>query len=175
MGKDKARRRSKSYWDDIPWNPWPIVPRDAEIVLKETLLVDATGRKDYAVPELQIIANRKGFLYLAEIFSAMADRKDLTCDNHQHLGRLKPPFSLKLSDDLEFTLRIFDHKTRAEVFDWCGVAVGNAARGSLIKRYRRIIALARREEARAKQLRPTYQRRKSKHASQRPPRKRPRS
>lgn len=116
----------------------PVLPKNAELILKETWEVDA---HDVPLPCLAILANRRGYEYLARFFQWMAGRTDVWPDNHEHSNSSPwdEVFDPQLSDQVTFRLVKFDLRRRAAVLEYNGVRPDTARRGDALERYRRRI------------------------------------
>lgn len=122
----------------------------AEIIVKEGYSLASTPQGDtIALPELIILANRKGFSFLAEVFDEMAKRGlghagagDPDPDNHEHLGWARP-FNSALGDRVEIRLGIFTVANRSNVLARYGISKTSRSRGDLQNRFRRLIQQSR--------------------------------
>jgi hypothetical protein len=114
------------------------------------LLYDVDG-KLVPMPELLILANRQGYLELADYFTKLANAGPKLSarrvdpddpDDHRHLEIREAPFDPRLSDDLEMRFGIITPKNRRAVLEKYGITADNRGQGTLIEQYRRHIAEA---------------------------------
>lgn len=119
----------------------------AEIIVKEGFSLASTSQGGtIAVPELAILANRKGFAFLSRVFADVAKRGlgrvqagDPDPENHEHLGWAKP-FDTRRSDRIDIRLGVFTKANRPHVLARYGITKASSQRGDLRHRYRRLIA-----------------------------------
>ena len=115
----------------------------AEVIVKQTYLIDATGEKKYPVPEVLLLGNREGLRNLGQWLVDYAERipkadaMDWDPDDHQHLPTKYPPFNSALSDELEFRIGILTELNRDAVLDKYGINEASRQKGDLVARYRR--------------------------------------
>lgn len=80
----------------------------SEFIVKQQFLIDATGDREYAVPEILLLGNREGLRQLGEWFLQLAGRDpdpahgDWDPDDHQHVPTKFAPVNPALTDELEF-------------------------------------------------------------------------
>jgi len=119
------------------------IPKNAELVVKETILIAANGD---AIPEIRILGNAKGFTYLSRMCAFMADwtrrHADPDIEAHFHVESYQPPFNQRLTDRMEFRLVPLWPKGRRAVLALHKATVANRQQGSLVGRYRAIAARA---------------------------------
>ena len=83
-----------------------------ELIVRLDLLINFTGTKPYLVPDVLLLGNRKGFLWLAEYFRSRAEKKIpreleeslVDPDDHWHLTANSEPFDLRLRAPNKMTL-----------------------------------------------------------------------
>lgn len=102
--------------------------RNGEIVWRIQFLTNATGKTAHAEPVILILADKKGWQYLAAEFSAMAKRKATKSmiaagdgDDHQHLDYKYEPVNSSLSHQMEFRLGVLTPKTRSQTLKKYGI------------------------------------------------------
>lgn len=133
---------------------FPKQPKNAELILKESWEVDASGKKDVPLPCIVVVANRQGYWYLARYFEAMANRKahlfnDAAADPDDHVHFNSRPwegFDPRLSDLVTFRLGTLDKRNRPAVFERYGITRENAERGDMFERYTRRMEKMRQSE-----------------------------
>jgi PAS domain-containing protein len=129
---------------------FPRIPPKAEIILKERFLVDGEGKHDVAFPELIVLANKAGYRYLGKVFHAMSELHTRSDLNHEHFARLTPPFSRRLSDDIEIRLCLINRQVRRRILYYYDIRRGTQRKEGLVGRYRDLIRRARIEETRCR-------------------------
>lgn len=115
---------------------------DAELIVRQGFLIDATGGAISAIPEVVLMANADGLDYLARVFAALAAaaRKGEAAGEGVHLPRLTHPVNARLSDDLEFRFVPLNDENRRAMFKQHGVDMKSKQRGSLFDRYQETLA-----------------------------------
>jgi hypothetical protein len=116
---------------------------NAELIVREGFVIDATGRAQQAVPEVSILGNREGFRYLADIFAHLAERAGARSKSTEpaeplHLSRLEHPVNVRLSDAIEFRFAPLTAANRAATFKRHGITMKSREHGSLFGRYREV-------------------------------------
>jgi hypothetical protein len=114
--------------------------KNAELIVRQGFIIDATGKGPHAVPEVVILGNRDGFKYLSELFAHLAERtksrkKGPDASAAVKLGRSEHPINTRLSDDIEFQFAPVNDANRAAVFKQHGVTMKSRQKGSLFERY----------------------------------------
>jgi hypothetical protein len=121
-----------------------------EVILKQFVHFDCTGRKIKPEPALLILANREGYAWLADYFGALATREWHTSsdisdpDDHQHL-RDALPINRKLSDTMEIRLGFLNEQNRRAVKQKYNISTSTARHDSLVRRYKMFIDWAKRQ------------------------------
>ena len=116
---------------------------DAELIVRQGFIIDATGGSQAAIPEVMILGNQAGLRYLAEVCGHLADRADDADQSPEpadafHLGRREHPINVRLSDALEFRLAPLTTANRAATFKRLGITMKSREQGSLFGRYQEV-------------------------------------
>lgn len=121
----------------------PRPPADAELILRQQFTIEGRGRRQYAVPEMLIVANRQGMEYLAKVFDYLAEQARVAARVKQPLaplviGRSEPPVNARLSDDLAIRCVPVSDANRRPTLRQYNITLRSRQRGSLFERYRQI-------------------------------------
>lgn len=114
----------------------------AQIILKESFSLDASGKKCIAVPEFVMIADRQGLKTIAHQIEGWSEATDDDADNHIHLEDL---CNIRLSDRLGIRVVLLTQQNRREVFRRYGVGQRLRRMNSLTERYKHIVKEATKE------------------------------
>lgn len=110
--------------------------------------MDACGKRAFPVPEILILANRKGLLWLADWLRDLAHKKPSRLhfdhfdpDDHQHVGPSQSPgvFNRAQSDEVEIRLGILTGFNRREVFRKYGGDKKRRLKGSALHQYETLL------------------------------------
>ena len=119
-----------------------------EIIIRHSWFINACGKKELPVPEILILANRKGFLWLANVLRKLADKKPgpfllahFDPEDHQHVGPRQSPgvFNQAQSDDVELRLGILTDFNRRAVFRKYGRDKTRRLKGSALAQFRSLL------------------------------------
>jgi len=117
--------------------------KNAELIVRQGFLIDASGKGLHAVPEVVILANADGFQYLADVFGQLAEaaqsRKKAAGDESVKLPRMEHPINARLSDDLEFRFAPLTAMNRKAMFKQFGIDTKSKQTGSLFERYQEVL------------------------------------
>lgn len=117
--------------------------RNAEVIVRQGFLIDATGKGPVAVPEVVILANADGFAYLAAVFSELAVQaragKSSAASAGFHLPRSAEPINVRLSDDIDFRFAPLTGANRRAMFKQFGIDMASKQKGSLFERYKEVL------------------------------------
>jgi hypothetical protein len=111
------------------------------IIVRKTWLYHDKGKRTYAMPELTLLADREGFLFLSRFFGRFA-RKNPSYfpgmdggdpDDHEHLDGSH--FDPDYSDEMEIRVGIINHRNKRDVFKKYGFVTFPPARGDLKNQY----------------------------------------
>ena len=101
---------------------YPAPPKDAEIIVRDSVHIDATSDVEVYVPDIVVLSNESGYRWLAKFFTFMANRDvegpvevghgDPEDHFHQHLG-----ITEELSDRIEFRFGHITNGNREALFD----------------------------------------------------------
>jgi hypothetical protein len=116
----------------------------ASIILRKTCEYHEKRGRTYPVPELTLLANKQGFLWLSKYFAAFAKRNpdpglwknDPDPDDHDHL--FYPPFQPldpRHSDEMMIRVGIMTPKNKRQVFRKYGITSFPPYRGDLKQQY----------------------------------------
>jgi hypothetical protein len=113
---------------------------DAELIVRQGFIIDATGGSQAAIPEVLILGNEAGLRYLADVCAHLAGRADDQDPSVEpadafHLARLSHPINARLSDAMEFSLAPLTAANRAATFKRHGITMKSREHGSLFGRY----------------------------------------
>jgi hypothetical protein len=117
--------------------------KNAELIVRQGFLIDASKNGLHAVPEVVILANADGFQYLADIFSQLAEaarsRKKAAGDESIKMPRLEHPINARFSDDLDFRFAPLTAINRRAVLKQFGIDTKSKQTGSLFERYQEVL------------------------------------
>jgi hypothetical protein len=117
--------------------------RNAEVIVRQGFLIDATGKGPVAVPEVVVLANADGFSYLAEVFADLAAKakagKSSAASAGFHLPRSAAPINVRLSDDIDFRFAPLTTANRRAMFKQFGIDMASKQKGSLFERYKEVL------------------------------------
>lgn len=117
--------------------------RNAELIVRQGFLIDATGKGPVAVPEVVILANADGFAYLASVFADLAVKartgKSSAATDGFHLPRSAEPINIRLSDDIDFRFAPLTGANRRAMFKQFGIDMASKQKGSLFERYKEVL------------------------------------
>ena len=116
---------------------------EASIILRKTCIYCERRGRAYPVPELLLLANKQGFLWLSRFFAEFAKKdpdprpwNDLSDpDDHDHLAWPRAPIDCEHSDEMEIRVGIVSPKNKAQVFKKYAVEAVAPYRGNLKKQY----------------------------------------
>lgn len=132
-------KRSRPREDSRPIRPG----KNAELVVRQGFLIDASGKGLHAVPEVVLLANADGFEFLASLFSRLAEaaraRRKSAGDESIKLPRLEHPINARLSDDLDFRFAPLTAANRKTVLRQFGIDTKSKQSGSLFERYQEVL------------------------------------
>ncbi|RMF80668.1 MAG: hypothetical protein D6744_07985, partial [Planctomycetota bacterium] len=132
-GRPAAKKASAK--DAAPPKP----PSNAELIVRQGFIIDATGKAQHAVPEVVVIGNRHALRWLADVFAYLADQAAAHRSHEPHAGvhimRLATPVNARLSDAIEFRFIPVVDANRAATFKRHGVTMKSREHGSLFERY----------------------------------------
>jgi hypothetical protein len=118
-----------------------------EVIIRKTCTFCEKRGKSYPIPELLLLANRAGFLWLSKVFADCAAKKpeakntfEMDPDDHEHLDQGDPQINPVHSDELAFRLGLLTRTNRRAVFNKYGVAQLKPFKGDLVSQYQRQIA-----------------------------------
>lgn len=118
--------------------------RNAELVIRQGFVIDATGKEGpRAVPEVIILGNEGGFRYMAELFDALAKVAGARSkEPHEglQLHRGEGPFDHRFSDDFELRFVPMNAVNRAATMRKLGITQVSRQSGSLFERYQEVAA-----------------------------------
>lgn len=117
--------------------------KNAEIIVRQGFVIDATGGAQHAVPEVLIFGNREGLQYLSEVFARLAEQAKSRAPSAEpaeelQLGRDEHPINARLSDALEFRFGALTAANRAATFKRHGITMKSREKGSLFERYQEV-------------------------------------
>jgi hypothetical protein len=112
-----------------------------EVIIRKTCTFFEKRDKAYPVPEILLLANRAGFLWLSNVFARFARKTGL--DEHEHLDPGDPQINPIHSDEVAFRLGILTRINRQAVFKKYGITQRRPFKGDLVSQYRRQIIEAR--------------------------------
>ncbi len=117
--------------------------KNAEIIVRQGFVIDATGGAQHAVPEVLILGNREGLQYLSDVFARLAEQaksRTRTAEPAEELqlGRDEHPINARLSDALEFRFGALTVANRAATFKRHGITMKSREKGSLFERYQEV-------------------------------------
>ena len=119
-------------------------PKNAELIVRQGFLIDASKHGLHAVPEVVILANADGFQYMSEVFAELAQaarsRKKPSGDESVKLPRLEHPINARLSDDLDFRFAPLTALNRKVVCKQFGIDMKSKQSGSLFERYQEVLS-----------------------------------
>jgi hypothetical protein len=109
----------------------------ASIILRKRCEYHEKRGRSYPVPELLLVANKQGFLWLSKYFAAFAKANpDPGPDNHGHLFNPPfDPFDSRHSDEMVIRVAVLTPKNKREVFRRYGIASLPPFRGDLKRQY----------------------------------------
>lgn len=117
--------------------------RNAEVIVRQGFVIDATGKGPVAVPEVVILANAEGFAYLAGVFGALAVQaksgRSGAATAGFHLPRSAEPINVRLSDDIDFRFAPLTGANRRAMFKQFGIDMASKQKGSLFERYKEVL------------------------------------
>lgn len=118
---------------------------NAELIVRQGFIIDATAGKQHAVPEVLMLANHDGLQYLADVFGHLAHcakrhARSSEPSDGVHIDRLGDPVNVRLSDALEFRLIPLTDANRAATFRRHGITMKSREHGSLFERYTDVAA-----------------------------------
>lgn len=117
--------------------------KNAEVIVRQGFLIDATGKGPVAVPEVVILANADGFAYLAGVFADLAAQaktgKSSAASAGFHLPRSAEPINVRLSDDIDFRFAPLTTANRRAMFKQLGIDMASKQKGSLFERYKEVL------------------------------------
>ena len=115
----------------------------ASIILRKTCSYQEKRGRTYPVPELLLLANRNGFLWLSRFFAGFAKKdpdprpwNDLSDpDDHDHLSWPRAPIDCQHSDEMQIRVGIVSPKNITQVFKKYSIKSAAPYRGNLKKHY----------------------------------------
>ncbi len=117
-----------------------------EVIIRKTCTFYEKQGKSYPIPELLLLANRTGFLWLSKVFARCARKTGEAMpafardpDDHEHLDQGDPQINPIHSDEFDFRLGILTRKNRRAVFKKYGIAQHKPFKGDLVSQYQRQI------------------------------------
>lgn len=121
----------------------PTPSANAEMVVRQGFVIDATSGSAVAIPEVVLLANREGFAYLARLFAHMealagSKSRESAAAAGVSLPRGAAPINARLSDDLDFRFAPLTSANRAATFKRYGVTLKSRQKGSLFDRYQNV-------------------------------------
>lgn len=120
-----------------------------ELIFKRGYRINHTGELPYPVPELLIVGNKAGLLWLAKQLQQQAESTNTSDDprsdpdDHRHISTMMPQVNRELSDEMELRIGLIDTSSRSAVLQKYDIAPATKRTGSLIGQYQSDIDHAR--------------------------------
>jgi hypothetical protein len=111
-----------------------IAPGD--IILRKTCFFLEKGNVTYPVPQLTLLATKKGFAWLSKRFAEWARKENADEDAHDHIGWPMAPIDCRHSDEMEIRVGMITAKNKLKLFSKYGITPSNAYRGDLSSQYK---------------------------------------
>ena len=121
-----------------------------DIILRKSCFFLEKGSETYPVPQLLLLATKKGFRWLSRLFAEWAKFKNPDEDVHDHVGWPMAPIDCRHSDEMEIRVGMITPKNKHRLFKKFGITSSNSYRGDLRSQYK---AQMRQVEATSKWLR----------------------
>jgi hypothetical protein len=120
-----------------------------ELILKKRFYINSTGDQPYPAPELLIVGNKEGLLWLAAQLQRQAQSTNTSedprtdPDDHRHISTMMPEVNRELSDEMELRIGLIDDRNREADLQKYRITPETRKVGSLIGQYESDIELAR--------------------------------
>ena len=112
-----------------------------EVIIRKTCTFVEQRNKAYPIPELLLLANRAGFLWLSKVFARCArktgDAQAGDPDDHEHVDACNPEFNPIHSDEMALRLGILTRVNRRAVFQKYELTQRKRFKGDLPRQYQR--------------------------------------
>lgn len=117
--------------------------KNAEIIVRQGFVIDATKKELHAIPEVVFLANADGLDYLSAVFASLAAaaRAGRIADAELSvaLPRNEHPINVRLSDDIDFRFLPLTTQNRRAMFKRLGIDLASVQKGSLFERYQEVV------------------------------------
>ncbi|MDA0833171.1 MAG: hypothetical protein O2955_04145 [Planctomycetota bacterium] len=116
----------------------------AEVIIKQSFLINCTEDVPYAVPEILLLGNREGLERLGHFLLNMSQRLldqgqcELDPDDHQHLTINNGHFNPRLSDEMEIRIGVLTLENRDSVLEKYDIDESTRQTGDLAPRFRNL-------------------------------------